>query len=178
RRLCSVRWLLVASPFYLARHGRPEHPRELARHKCLIYTNRPTAEAWRFHHVDGEQHSVSGCSGSFKADNPDAITSLLLAGHGIALLPEFLVREDIAAGRVEEVFSDWHVDSVALNLLMPPGRLRPARVTALVDYLAECLAIAPWIRATPRTEAPFPMPRQKSASSSRGARSPQRLAMR
>lgn len=151
RRLCMVRWLLVASPAYLARYGRLQHPRDLAKHRCLIYANRSTPEVWRFRHVGGEEYSTMA-HGRLKVDNADALVPLLLAGHGLALLPEFLVCEDIAAGRLQAVFVDWHADEVALNLIMPPGRLRPARVTALTDYLVRSLAVAPW------TRAPEPVP--------------------
>jgi DNA-binding transcriptional LysR family regulator len=145
RRLCMVRWLLVASPAYLARYGRPRHPRDLAKHRCLIYANRPTPDVWRFRHAGGEEHSDTA-HGRLKVDNADALVPLLLSGHGLALMPEFMVCDDLATGRLEEVLPDWRADEVAVNLIMPPGRLRPARVTALMDYLVRSLAVAPWTR--------------------------------
>jgi DNA-binding transcriptional LysR family regulator len=160
RRLCTVGRPLVASPTYLARYGRPQHPRDLVKHKCLIYANRPTPEVWRFCHVGGEEHSVA-VRGRLKVDNADALTPALLAGHGLALQPEFLVCEDLASGRLEEVLPDWRVEEIALNLLMPPGRLRPARVTALTDYFIQSLAVAPWTRTEALTP---PIARSRSGS--------------
>lgn len=148
RRLCNIRWLLVASPAYLLRYGRPQHPRDLTKHNWLVYANRPTPEAWRFHHTDGEEHSVTA-EGRLKVDNADALTPPLLAGYGLAVQPEFLVCEDLAAGRLEEVLPDWGIEGTAVNIVMPPGRQRPMRVTALTDYLVHSLTTAPWTRARP-----------------------------
>ena len=58
--------------------------------------------------------------------------------------PDFLVWEEIAAGRLERLLPDWSPPPIALNLVMPPGPLRPARVTALIAFLERHLAAAPW----------------------------------
>ena len=68
----------------------------------------------------------------------------LRAGLGLALQPEFLVWEDLRAGRVQPTLDDWQVPPIALHIVTPPGRAKPARVQALIEYLAAHFASAPW----------------------------------
>ncbi|KWO41263.1 LysR family transcriptional regulator [Burkholderia sp. MSMB1459WGS] len=144
RRLCAVRRPLVASPAYLDRHGRPMHPRDIEQHVCLTYTNLPTPEYWRFRHtVSGDDFGVN-VHGRIRSNNADVIVPALVAGHGLALQPEFLVWDELQRGALEEVMSDWKIADINVNLVTPPGMLRAARVTVLLAFLAEHFSRAPW----------------------------------
>src|SRR5215212_7097704 len=143
RLLCQIRRLLVGSPAYLDRAGRPHHPRDLAEHACLGYAYLPTPDRWTFIHTSGEEVAVTP-KGPLRANNADALAPALRAGLGLAIQPEFMVWEDLAAGRLEAVMHDWSLPEIALNLVTPPGTLRPARVTILVEHLAQTLSAAPW----------------------------------
>lgn len=143
RRLCSVRILLVGAPAYFETHGRPEHPRDLARHRALQYAYQRGGSAWRFRHPRrGEFTQVVPTQ--LQANNAEVFLPALRAGLGLALQPEFLVWQDLRDGTLESVLDDWQSDSIALHIVTPPGRRRPARVQALVDYLAERLVGEPW----------------------------------
>jgi DNA-binding transcriptional LysR family regulator len=146
RRLCRVRRLLVGAPSYFARRGRPVHPRDLAGHACLGYAYLPSADRWRFIHASGEEATMTP-AGPLHANNGDALMPMLLAGLGIAVQPEFLVLKDVTAGRLEAVLPEWSMPPIALNIVTPPGSLRPARVSAVIEFLARRLSTAPW--ATP-----------------------------
>ena len=147
RRLCQVRRLLVGAPAYFARHGRPTHPRDLAAHACLGYAYLPTPDRWRFIHASGEEAAVTPAS-RLRANNAEALGPALLAGLGLAVQPEFMMWDDLAAGRLEAVMTDWSAPAIALNLITPPGGLRPARVTAVIDFLARRLSAVPWAIST------------------------------
>ena len=68
-------------------------------------------------------------------------------GLGLAIQPEFMVWDDLAAGRLEAVMRDWSLPEIALNLVTPPGGLRPARVAAVIEFLARRLSGATWALA-------------------------------
>lgn len=143
RRLCTVRLLPVGAPAYFARHGRPVHPRELAGHRALRYVHSRVGEAWRFRHPRRGE-SVQVVPPALRVNNAEALVPALHAGLGLALQPEFLAWQDLRDGRIETVLDDWQVPPISLHLVTPPGRGRPARVQALVDFLAQHIAVAPW----------------------------------
>lgn len=135
RRLCPVKRLLVAAPAYLDRGGRPTHPAHLADHACLGYANLPSPETWRFVNPAGEEASVRA-TGPLRANNADVMMPALLAGAGLAVAPDFIVREALADGRLEVAMPGWAMPPIALHLVMPPGGPRPKRVEALAEFLA------------------------------------------
>ena len=143
RRLCTVRILLVGTPDYFARHGKPRHPRDLARHQALQYAYARGGVNWSFRHArQGE--ITQPTQGQLRVNNAEGLMPALLAGLGLALQPEFLVWRQLQSGELITAMDDWQAPSVALHTVTPPGRRRPARVQALMDYLAVCLANAPW----------------------------------
>lgn len=143
RRLCGVRILLVASPAYLDAHGRPKHPRDLAQHGALFYTLSRFGNAWRFHHRRHGDFSIS-VPAQLRVNNAEALNPALLAGLGLALQPEFLIWRELKAGKLEVVMPDWSPPPIALHVVTPPGRVRPARVQVLIDHLVKKFEKAPW----------------------------------
>lgn len=143
RQLCKVRILLVGSPEYFQRHGRPRHPSDLAQHKALQYTYARTGTHWRFKHARHGEFTQA-MAVQMQANNAEALTPALLAGLGVALQPAFLVWQELQTGALEAVMEDWQVDPIALHILTPPGRNRPARVQALIEHLAQAFASEPW----------------------------------
>jgi DNA-binding transcriptional LysR family regulator len=136
RRLCAMPRYTVASPAYLKRHGRPTHPMHLAQHKCLGYAYLSTPGVWHYTNSAGEQASVRP-AGPLRVNNGEALLPALIAGLGIADLPDFIVGDAIASGEVEVILKDWKQTEGSVHLLTPPGGPRPARVEALADFLAK-----------------------------------------
>lgn len=143
RRLCQIRRLVVGAPSYLDGAGRPRHPHDLNSHACLGYAYLPSPDRWTFIHASGEEAMVTP-AGRLRANNGDALTFALRAGLGLAIQPEFIVWEDLVAGRLEAVMTDWSLPEIALNVVIPPGSRRPARVSVLIEYLTRTLSSAPW----------------------------------
>lgn len=133
RRLAPVVVRCVAAPTYLAAHGTPLHPADLATHACFGYAN--AIATWHFRKSDGEEASVRP-RGPLTTDNGDAMLPALCAGLGLARLPDFIVDTEISAGRLIELLPDWTSATMALHLVTPPSALRPARVEAVIAFLA------------------------------------------
>lgn len=143
RRLCPVRIAIIASPDYIAKHGRPEHPRDLADHQIMIYTGVPNPDTWRLQHPQEGEYVVP-LHGRIRSNNGDTFLPSVCAGHGIAMLPDFIIWQALAEGKVEEILPEWTRLPRALNLVTPPNTLRPARVRVLIDFLAKRFQKAPW----------------------------------
>ena len=136
RRLCRIDAHLVAAPSYLSAHGTPTHPHQLADHRLLGYTN--VTGPWRFRGRDGSDFSLRA-HGPLAANSGDALVPALVRGLGIARLPRFIVGDQLRDGSLVTILEDWAPAPVNLHLLTPPSVLRPARVEALIAFLAERL---------------------------------------
>ncbi|GGD61868.1 LysR family transcriptional regulator [Caballeronia grimmiae] len=144
RRLCPVSQLVVASPDYLERYGRPAHPRDLAGRPCLSYAYRAGNPVWRFTNDAGEEEPVTP-TGPLRVTNADALLPMLLDGLAIAELPEFIAGEYLADGRLETILTDWRLTRGGLYFVTPSARARPAKVTALGDFFAAHLSEPAWL---------------------------------
>ncbi|KFG89835.1 LysR family transcriptional regulator [Sphingobium herbicidovorans NBRC 16415] len=136
RRLADVNMHVIASPGYLAERGKPTHPSDLGEHDCLCYANVATPDVWRFG-GPGQQNVTVQVRARLTVNSGDAMLPALRAGVGIAQLPDFIVMDGLASGDLEEILIDWRPPPIGLHLVTPPSRLRPARVKALLDYIAE-----------------------------------------
>mgnify|MGYP000895458185 FL=1 len=137
RTIAPIPTSVIASPAYLDRHGTPRHPLELAGHRLAGYGHREKARPLRFHR-EGEEATIVP-AGPLFTNNGDVIVPMLVAGGGIAVLPHFIIDAELRAGRLVPILTDWSLPQAHLHLLSPPSRLRPARVRALSDYLADTL---------------------------------------
>lgn len=135
RRLADVTMHVIASPGYLAERGRPAHPSDLGSHDCLCYSNSPTPDVWRFS-GPGQQNVAVQVRARITVNSGEAMLPALHMGVGVARLPDFIVGEALASGELEEILIDWRSPPLGIHLVTPPSRLRPARVDALLDFLA------------------------------------------
>ena len=140
RRLCTVAAFIVAAPGYLAVHGTPTHPAQLGEHRLLVYSN--VTGPWRFRGPGGADVAVRA-QGPLTANSGEALLPTLIAGLGIARLPDFIVGPHLASGALVAILADWAPAPIALHLMTPPSPLRPARVEALIAFLADRLRDPP-----------------------------------
>ena len=142
--------LLVASPEYLARYGHPRQPEDLAAHNCLYYLRSAAAPAWSFVPMrqETDRHSVA-VKGNFCANNSEALRELVLAGLGIALLPDFTAQAEVETGRLQQVLPAWKPVGVfgdAIYAIRPYSAHVPRAVRVFVDYLKTAFEPASQVR--------------------------------
>jgi DNA-binding transcriptional LysR family regulator len=144
RLIVPVRRFLVASPSYIARHGCPQHPRDLGAHHCLSYANRVTRDVWRFTHWRSGEECLITPTGPLRGTSIEALLPTVLEGLAITELPEFAATQYFREKQLEPLLSDWRLPEGGLYFVTPTARARPAKVSALADFLLAKLTDAPW----------------------------------
>ncbi|WP_437548062.1 LysR family transcriptional regulator [Sorangium sp. So ce367] len=135
RALSTTRRVLCASPAYLARHEPPRSPEDLAQHNCLTFhVNHKRHVAWRFE-KDGAWTEVR-VDGDRDADDAAIAHQWALAGAGLLYKSELDLVHDLREGRLVRLLPGWQGEHYPLNAILPSHRFVPARVRALVDFLA------------------------------------------
>jgi DNA-binding transcriptional LysR family regulator len=142
RQLATIGLHLVASPAYWLRHQMPTHPDDLSSHACVRYLNAPDGPIWRFKGPAGELVKVR-VDGPLAVNAGDAALPALCAGLGVALLPDFIICQEVRAGRLQVAMTDWQSPSLTLHLLTPPGRGKPKRLGVFTDFVAKHLGARP-----------------------------------
>lgn len=135
RRLAPIQLGLVASPAYLERFGRPEHPRDLRDHSCLLYSYQATGTSWRLQGPDGE--TIVRVEGRIAANNGQALVDAARRGLGIALAPEFIAADAIRTGELEFILPSWSAGRLDLWAVYPHRRYLAQKVRLFIDFLAE-----------------------------------------
>ena len=133
--LMSAPQVLVASPAYLKRHGRPRGVKELERHNCLIHTLKSRSGTWVF---QGEPPQSVRVRGSVRSNMGDALKQAAILGSGISMHPTYMVSREIEMGLLEVVLPDFAPQAVAeIYALYSTRRNLPSRVRCLLDFLKE-----------------------------------------
>ena len=145
RRLAPCRHVVCASPAYLQARGEPRSPEELQsdRHDCLVYSNRPISEEWRFR-IDGEWRGVRERGTRLGVNNGDVLRDAAIKGVGLVVLPTFIVGDALRRGELKAVLCDFELDVPAIHAVWAPNRALSAKVRAFVDFLGERFGGTPY----------------------------------
>ena len=141
RPLAQCESVLVASPAYLAAHGTPQSPAELAQHRCLSYANFGKS-VWQLSRA-GTTERV-GVSAHFSANEATTLMRAALAGGGIALQPTYLVNPYLHSGALQAVLPQWSLPEMTIQALYPSRRHLSPAVRALLDFLVLRFGQVPW----------------------------------
>lgn len=150
RRLAPINYVACASPQYLETHEALESPADLQHHNCLTYGYLAPKSAWDFFH-SGEWQSVK-IKGNLVVNSSESLRAAVLQGCGIALLPTFVVGEDLRKGDLRKVLEEYSPTGsfgTELYAVYLPNRFLAPKVRAFIDYLIEKLNPIPsWDKAS------------------------------
>ena len=137
RKIAPNRRVLCASPAYLAKHGAPAAPAELAAHECLLLVgSQGRQDLWRMTDHNGREAAVR-VNGRFESNYGEVLRDACVAGLGIALHSTWHVSLDLREGRLRRVLPHYRLAESGIYALMPQRRLVPMRVRAFADFLVE-----------------------------------------
>lgn len=141
RKLGQAELVVVASPIYVQRHGEPEHPKALREHAGLVFGSTQAGApagagaAWTLSR--GDEQVAGNPQVRLQANDFDVLHGAVLAGHGIAVMPELMVGEDVAQGRLRRLLEGWRPPGVALHAVYPSAQHLAPKVAALVGLMVE-----------------------------------------
>jgi DNA-binding transcriptional LysR family regulator len=135
RRVGFLGRAVVAAPVYLERHGAPAMPEDLASHTCLIHDATAEPDLWRF--IGPEGAVTVRVSGAFIANDSEAVRRAARAGHGIALLPEIQLIDDLRAGRLFRLMEDYDSQRLPVHIVYPSRRNLAPRTRVVMDFLVQ-----------------------------------------
>ena len=135
RRLADWRIMVAAAPGYLARHGTPRVPGDLTGHVCIIDRNFAGGSVWPFR-VEGAPVQVQ-VRGRVTANSAGACRDLAVAGLGVVLSPEHVLKPALDSGAMVGLLDRFSADRSAIYAVYPDRRQLPAKTRALLDFLIE-----------------------------------------
>lgn len=143
RKLARSRAVLCASPAYLAAHGAPAHPRDLAAHRVVSYSYLATGDVWHFTGPDGPVSvRTTAC---IHTNNGDTCRVAALAGQGVILQPDFLVAGDLKGGGLVELLPEYRALEWNIYAIYHTRKHLPLKVRRLIDFLVESFRDPPWL---------------------------------
>ncbi|MFC2503564.1 MAG: LysR family transcriptional regulator [Cardiobacterium sp.] len=134
RPLFAVRFVLVAAPAWIRRHGLPQTPEDAAAHAAVLpsYTDLSHLTCTR-----GGETATLALNSALQSNSTLMLRELLLAGSGIGYLPHWLAQDDLAAGRLVQLLPEWELHRVTLHAAYPDRRHLSAKVRSFIDFLVE-----------------------------------------
>lgn len=137
RKLMDFQLVLVASPTYLQKHGTPKTIPDLLEHNCLIDTFAGYSNRWPAEGIESEK--LVTVHGNLRVNSSEMVRDLACQGLGIALLPRFVIDNDIDNGQLVVLLENFVHPAVSLYALYPSQRYLSASVRSFIDYLITCI---------------------------------------
>ena len=136
RKLVEQGRVIIAAPSYLARKGRPERIEDLNAHQCIVGLRGSTPTQWVVNDGSGELVRISPPP-THKLNDGDAMLAAVLAGHGLAQMPSFLVRTHVGDGCLVPVLQPFSTSSIPVYALWPKTRHLSPKIRLFIDELVD-----------------------------------------
>jgi len=138
KKIASFKYILTASPAFIAKYGLPSTPDDLERFSCLGFTNYSFWPEWKL--IKGGIRETVRPENRFITDNSEAMLSATIDGIGISLAADWLAGPAIRQGKLVEILPGWEGDlGGGIYAIMPPGRLVPTKTRLFVDEITESI---------------------------------------
>lgn len=136
RKITTSDALILASPGYLKKHGVPQHPYDLDRHKVISYSNLKQPNVWDFNDHQGKRFQVH-LDSHVLTNNSSMTIALGVADQGIFRLPCFALDDELETGKLVEIFEDWPKPSVGIYMVYPSRKHMSAKVRSFIDFVMQ-----------------------------------------
>ncbi|HEY0065284.1 MAG TPA: LysR substrate-binding domain-containing protein, partial [Telluria sp.] len=143
RRIGILQFRTAATPAYLDKHGRPQHPRDLADHRCVNYFSSRTGKTYDWDFVRGEESIFVPAPACLAVNDSVAYATAALQGLGLVQMASYKVEALVASGQLELVLTDWTSVPLPINVVYPQNRHLSAKVRVFVEWVAELFADHP-----------------------------------
>jgi DNA-binding transcriptional LysR family regulator len=138
RHLATFRLIAAATPEYIAKHGRPEHPSDLAQHNCLIFYDASVGKGgkeWNFTGPDG--NFAVHVHGSFETNSVHGLKAATMLGQGLVLGPSFVMADELKSGSLVPLLSEFLSTEYSIDALYPNREHLPTKVRTFIDIVAK-----------------------------------------
>jgi DNA-binding transcriptional LysR family regulator len=142
RPLATLKRIVVASPAYVKKHGRPRDPQDLAQHETLVFGAGTSPTTWRM--VKGSTSAEVVVKPRLVINDFEVLVDTALAGVGVAMLPLYKCVAPVREHRLEHLLKEWCSPSATIHAVYPTTRLLSPKVKAFVDHLLERFTPPPW----------------------------------
>src|SRR4051794_2501551 len=139
RRLATTRILTVASPAYIAKHGRPRHPRDVQQHKRILFRNPLSSQPFEWEFKRGRETVEIPVAGHLLVSEAGTMLDACVAGAGIAQILELGTQELLRSKKLINLFPEWSGERWPLYALYPSRRFQPAKLKAFLDFCTAAL---------------------------------------
>lgn len=130
--------LVVASPEYWKKHGKPKTIEELSQHNCMQYSNASNPNVWNFIDENGKHVDIK-IDGNLRCNNSGLEMAMAANGNGVCRLPRFICQSEIDAGHLEPVLDGYNLGNIGIYVVYLPSRHVPTKIRAFIDYLVDNL---------------------------------------